>query len=129
MGFVVPSAQKRIISIAPAMKYVISIMKEVSAFQDVDANLGLIAKFVVTFAVTQFYCARTIYTVTLQTPVSLISIARSMRNVEHLSVFRQEDVKDIQTAEVDIVCKNMDSVNELKSALKQKIVNQTKIGK
>ena len=54
MGFVVLCAQKKRISIAPAMKYVISIMKEVSAFQDVDANLGLIAKFVVTFAVTQF---------------------------------------------------------------------------
>ena len=103
MEFVIPCAQRRIISSVLAMKYVISIMKEVSAFQDVDANLDLIAKFVVTFVVTQFYYSRTIYTVTLQTPVSLISIARSMRNVEPLSVFRQEDVKDIENVEVEIV--------------------------
>ena len=103
MGFVVPCVQKRIISIAPSMKYVISIMKEVFAFQDVDASLGLIAKFVVTFAVTQFYCARTIYSVTLQTPVSLTSIARNMRNVELLSVYRRDVVKAIETVEVEIV--------------------------
>ena len=61
--------------------------------------------------------------------MSLISIARSMRNVELLSVFQQEDVTNIENVEVELVYRNMDSVNELKSALKQKIVNQTRIGK